>query len=135
MNIHGVTIVFLLNSTMNHDSSAYWNRSVFKDRYFNDTINKIRTHLSTKNRSDYPSEYVNTLNKLRSMLSKYSLKKDLLKSFNIVNEQSELLNHVFSSSDIGQLARTLSITEEQAKFVLRSVRARIDNILPDEKDE
>ena len=63
------------------------------------------------------------------LASKTDLNNDLSLTTKVISNNDEILLYIFSSSDINHLAEKMNLTEVQTRFILKSIRSRIDALL------
>lgn len=126
---------YCTSSEIYHSESKYWKTDNNKNQfsaYIRNTLRKGFTtaflYLTTpKTEIDDKNLVLNEIYKI------YHLNQDFALSHKI-SANNELLNNIFICNDIKQLSATLHLTESQTKFILKSIRSKIDILLPSETD-
>lgn len=118
-------INYCFSSEIYHNEyNELWSHSKARDQ-----IN----HFIIGNFKDRISEYMSKLSeKQASRLNSYLLldiNRDLKISNQILNQDSEIFNVLFSSKNILELSRKLNLSEIQTKFVLKSMQSKINELL------
>lgn len=123
------------SSEIYHFNSKHWKTDSEKNdfsKYVRDSLRKkwINIFLCLTTPEGKPQSKYITLNETYNT---YHLNQDFALSHKIANS-SELLNSIFACKDLKQLSTMLHLTETQTRFILKSIRSKIDGLIPNEVD-
>lgn len=124
-----------LSSEVYHTTSKYWKSDKKRVLLINSLDDEINTFLKKSLHVLYPSNII-TENNIFIVPGNHDIRNninyDFSTSYNLIKDP-ELLNKIFTSQNLTELTEEYNWTEYQAKFILKSIRSKIDVLLQPEK--
>lgn len=122
---------YCLSSEIYHYTSKYWKANTKKSDFSKYISNYFKNKLSRSYINDLESKHQFDNFKLYNFYNKNTINKDFELSYKILTNNT-LLNSILTSQNISELSSSLHLTKAQTKFILKSIRSKIDALLPNE---